>query len=80
MAVQTKAKTKSMEEFYQELVPIELRKDNWHREDVTVTVNGVNYQIQRGVSVKVPRSVALVLERSRAQEAAAQAYVDRLKG
>ena len=49
-------------------------------EGVTVTVNGTNYQIQRGVQVMVPRCVALVLERSRLQELAAQKYMESLKG
>lgn len=47
-------------------------------DDVTVTFNGVNYQILRGVSVKVPKSVALILERSEKQSQAAQELVDRL--
>lgn len=68
------------EAFYKELVPVMLLKDNSrYKDDVTVTVNGVNYQIQRGVTVMVPRCVALVLERSRRQELAAQAYVESLK-
>ncbi len=49
-------------------------------DDVTVTLNGVNYQIQRGVSVKVPKSVALILERSEKQSREAQELVDRLCG
>ncbi|MBS6831696.1 MAG: hypothetical protein KH216_02500 [Clostridiales bacterium] len=58
-----------------------LVKDNAkYKDDVTVTVNGVNYQIRRGVQVTVPRKVALVLERSRMQEAEAQAFMDSLKG
>ncbi len=80
---QTKTKTKknTTVDYYNESVPVMLVKDNGrYREDVTVTVNGVNYQIQRGVSVMVPRSVALVLERSQQQELAAQAYVESLKG
>lgn len=72
---------KENKNYYTEPVPIMLNKDNnRYKEDLTVTVNGVNYQIQRGVSVMVPRCVALVLERSRKQESAAQAYLDSLKG
>ena len=75
----TKQKRKP-EDFYKELVPVMLIKDNnRYKDDVTVTVNGTNYQIQRGVSVMVPRCVALVLERSRQQELEAQAYVESLK-
>lgn len=32
--------------------------------DVTVSINGYNYQIQRGVEVEVPESVAQVLQNS----------------
>lgn len=76
-----KIKKQSTEAYYKELVPVMLMKDNSrYKDDVTVTVNGINYQIQRGVSVMVPRSVALVLERSHKQELEAQAYVESLKG
>ncbi|MBQ2613789.1 MAG: hypothetical protein IJB80_00450 [Clostridia bacterium] len=77
----TKQNKQATEAYYKELVPVLLMKDNSrYKDDVTVTVNGVNYQIQRGVPVKVPRCVALVLERSRKQELAAQEYVESLKG
>ena len=81
MANTKKAVIASTEAYYKELVPVLLIKDsNRYKDDVTVTVNGINYQIQRGVPVMVPRAVALVLERSRSQELAAQAYVESLKG
>lgn len=77
----TKQNTVALEKFYEEPVPVMLIKDNAkYKDDVTVTVNGVNYQIQRGVQVSVPRKVALVLERSHLQELDAQAYMDSLKG
>ncbi len=76
-----KVTAKSYDKYYNESVPVMLVKDNAkYKDDVTVTVNGVNYQIRRGVQVMVPRKVALVLERSRMQEAEAQAYMDSLKG
>lgn len=79
-AKQTSKKGQNLEAYYKELVPVMLIKDNnRYKEDVTVTVNGTNYQIQRGVSVMVPRCVALVLERSHQQELEAQAYVESLK-
>lgn len=79
MAKQPKAQM--TEQYYKEPVPVMLIKDNnRYKDDVTVTVNGINYQIQRGVPVTVPRCVALVLERSRNQELAAQAYLESLKG
>ena len=47
-----------LESFYNEPVPVMLVKDNWkNKDDLTVTVNGVNYQIKRGESVTVPRKV-----------------------
>ncbi len=79
MAKQPKAQM--TEQYYKEPVPVMLMKDNTrYKDDVTVTVNGINYQIQRGVPVTVPRCVALVLERSRSQELAAQEYLESLKG
>ena len=69
-----------LEEFYNEPVPIMLVKDNWKRkDDLTVTVNGTNYQIKRGVSVMVPRKGALTVERSHKQELAAEKYIESLK-
>ena len=58
-----------------------LIKDNSrYKDDVTVTVNGYKLPDPAGVSVMVPRCVALVLERSHRQELEAQAYVESLKG
>ena len=69
-----------LEQFYNELVPIMLVKDNWkYKDDLTVTVNGTNYQIKRGQQVMVPRKVALVVERAHKQEIAAEKYIDSLK-
>ena len=80
-AQKAKTQTEQLEAFYDELVPVMLIKDNAkYKDDLTVTLNGTNYQIQRGVQVMVPRRVALVLERSHSQEVEAQAYVESLKG
>ena len=69
MAKISKARQAELDNYYKELVPVMLIKDNFkYKDDVTVTVNGVNYQIQRGVQVMVPRCVALALERARKQE------------
>lgn len=63
-----------------ETVPLFLTKDRKTKnDDLTVTVNGVNYQIKRGVKVSVPRCVALAVERSLKQEADAEEYIDSLK-
>ena len=69
----------SVENYYSERVPVMLLRENSkYKDDVTVTVNGTNFQIKRGVQVLVPRSVALVLERSHKQEMDAQSFVDSL--
>ncbi|HIW09784.1 MAG TPA: hypothetical protein H9890_10360 [Candidatus Faecalibacterium intestinigallinarum] len=53
----------------EEKVRIKLFKDNGrYKSDLFVSVNGVNYQIRRGVEVEVPRSVAEVLEHSQRQD------------
>ena len=62
-------KREELEKYLKEEVTIELFKDNErYKDDVFVAVNGKTYQIKRGVPVKVPRNVALVLERSRKQD------------
>ena len=49
-----------------------LVKDNQnYKDDVTVTYNGVNYQIQRGKQVMVPKFLKLILEESYRQQMAA---------
>lgn len=81
MAKTSKTKSSALEKYYNELVPVMLIKDNAkYKDDLTVTVNGTNYQIQRGVQVMVPRKVALTIERSHKQELEAQAYMESLKG
>lgn len=71
---------KQLDDFYSEPVPLMLIKDKSRKkDDLTVTVNGVNYQIKRGVPVTVPRCVALAVERSHRQEIAAEEYIDSLK-
>lgn len=50
-------------------VEITLFKDTGkYSEDVTVTINGVTYQIQRGVPVEVPRYVADIIRQSEKQD------------
>ena len=69
-----------LDSFYMEPVPLMLIKDkSKNKDDLTVTVNGVNYQIKRGVPVTVPRCVALAVERSHKQELAAEEYIESLK-
>ena len=48
---------------------IKLFKDNSrYKEDLFVSVNGVNYKIRRGVEVEGPPEVAEVLEHSQMQD------------
>lgn len=78
--VSEKELEKNLNEFYQEPVPLMIHKDKLKQnEDLTVTVNGVNYQIKRGIPVTVPRCVALAVERSHKQEIAADEYIESLK-
>ena len=63
-----------------EMVSIKLFKDNGnYKDDVFVSVNGRNYQIQRGKTVQGPRCVAEVLEHSERQDQAAALMVDELE-
>ena len=79
--ISSKISPEKLKNFYEELVPVMLIKDNHkYKDDLTVTVNGTNYQIQRGVQVLVPRKVALTIERSKKQEFEAEAYMESLKG
>ena len=55
--------------YLNEKVPVKLFKDSSrYKDDVYVSVNGHNFQIQRGVEVMVPRYVKEVLDNSDAQE------------
>lgn len=52
------------------MVKIKLFKDNVnYKDDVFVSVNGENYQIQRGKEVEVPDYIAEVLRHSEEQDA-----------
>ena len=52
-----------------ERVPVKLFKDGGkYSDDVTVLHNGKAYVIKRGITVMVPRAVALILERSGVQD------------
>ena len=53
-----------------EMVSIRLFSDNGrYKGDLFVSVNGVNYQIKRGVTVQVPPEVAEVIQHSEEQDA-----------
>lgn len=62
----------------EDLVPVRLFKDgDKYKDDVFVAVNGRTYQIQRGVTVKVPRYVADVLEQSMEQDNATANLIEQ---
>ncbi|MBE7060694.1 MAG: hypothetical protein E7389_07715 [Ruminococcaceae bacterium] len=76
----TKKKTeKDNSDYYKQLVPVTLVKDNNnYKDDVTITYNGKNYQIQRGVQVEVPLFIKLILEDGYRQQMEADAYSEKL--
>lgn len=59
----------------EELVTVTLFKDAGdYKDDLTVSINGKNLLIQRGVPVQIPRKYALILEQSMAQDQIAAEY------
>ena len=75
MAQKTAAKGNAGEtaaDYLNRLEPVSHIQDNQnYKDDVTVTYNGVNYQIQRGKQVMVPKFLKLILEESYRQQMAA---------
>ena len=64
----------------EERVTVKLFKDNGkYAADMFVGVNGVGYQIKRGIPVEVPRVVAEVLAQSEAQDAATALMIEEKK-
>lgn len=72
--------TKSNEEekaYYNELVEVELFKDNGkYKDDVFVAVNGVGCIVPRGKKVKIKRKYALALEDSMRQDRKTSDFID----
>jgi len=63
-----------------DMVRIKLFRDNHaYREDVFVSVNGENFQIQRGVEGEVPRDVARVLDNSARQDRYTASLIQQLE-
>lgn len=61
--------TKAPETPKEELVEVELFKDNKdYKDDVFVCINGRNKVIKRGKKVKIPKAYAKVLEQSMKQD------------
>ncbi|MBQ3054275.1 MAG: hypothetical protein IJC89_05170 [Clostridia bacterium] len=69
----------TLSDYYKKKVTVTLIKDNNnYKDDVTITYNGVNYQIQRGVPVEVPMFIKLILEDGFRQQMEANAYSEKL--
>lgn len=65
------------DDYLNELVSFQLFKDgNKYKDDVLVCINGERLLIKRGEEVQIPRKFALVLEQSRAQDAATAAMIE----
>ena len=61
------------------MVDIRLFSDNGrYKGDLFVSVNGVNYQIKRGVTVQVPPEVAEVIQHSEEQDAQSAARMEAI--
>ncbi len=70
---------KKNQNYYKKLVTVSLLKDNNnYKDDVTITYNGVNYQIQRGIPVRVPMFIKLILEDGFRQQMIIDSYSDKL--
>lgn len=64
-------------EYYNELVEIELFKDNGkYKDDVFVAVNGVGCIVPRGKKVKIKRKYALALEDSMKQDMKTSDFIE----
>ena len=73
-------KVKEPTSYFKKLVTVTLLKDNNnYKDDVTITYNGTNYQIKRGIPVQVPMYIKLILEDACRQQMVADAYSEKLK-
>jgi len=62
-----------------EEVPIKLFKDNGkYKDDVFVQMGDKSFQIQRGVTVKVPRYVADIIRQSEKQDQSTATMIQKL--
>lgn len=79
LAEEKKRKKRQAEiERLEEKVEIRLFKDDRdYKDDVFVAINGVGYQIQRGIPVKVPRKVAILIEQSMQQDEKTARLIER---
>ena len=81
---ETKAGTKKPEkkvDYWDELVPVHLMQPEGEAQNArTVTLNGVNYQVQYNKEVMVPRKIAAILDESAINKAKADEEMNRLAG
>jgi hypothetical protein len=63
----------------QKMVTIRIPRTRTEQDDVFVAVNGKKYQIKRGYDVKVPESVAKVIQRKEKALEAAMNYEEKAK-
>ena len=69
----------AVEKEQKELVPIRLFSDGGrYKGDLFVSVNGVNYQIKRGVTVNVLPEVAEVIQHSQEQDDQSAARMEEI--
>lgn len=67
---------KEAEAYARELVDLKIPKTKTAKDDVFVGLNGIGYRIKRGVTVRVPRAVKMILEASEEQDMIAADLVD----
>ncbi len=76
----TKKKEKNIQKYLNEKETIILVKDNErYSNDLTVTYNGKNYLIKRGVPVEIPRFLKLVIEDAYRQQMMASDFSRKLE-
>jgi len=80
MADNKKENKNPLDEYMNERVPFMAFKDNdKYKDDLIVIVNGKTWQIQRGVTVMIPRFVYLAIEQAERQRAAAAMHSQELE-
>lgn len=69
-----------LDEYLNERIPFRAFKDNdKYKDDLIVIVNGKTWQIQRGVTVMIPRYVYLAIAQAERQKAAAARHSQMLE-
>ena len=67
-----------MEDYLKERVPVTLKRPESEKKDFrTVSVNGVNFQIEYGKTVMVPRYIAEIIKESEKNEQIAKDNADK---